>query len=936
MSSPCKILVTGDYGFDYNLYLDSTGSNQLSDSRPARLKVSLGGAGIIHSLLRAVAKKLAGSPDSLKVGLALNSAEKKIEAPPTAGLWEPQPLGKLAEGAGDEKVWRLKQSLSLRGAVGLLGNTGGILPKGASDDFAPDILVVEDDAAGFRLDTPRWHPALSAPTNPRQWTILKMTAPLCQGDLWRHLTSENNIADRLVVVLSVDHIRREDVRISKGISWERTVVDLVRKLTGSPALPGLMRAKHVIVTLDGDGALWMCRSDQNELSFRLFFDRQHLEEEWTEQADIRGNAYGLMSCFTAALAACLAVSPERQTPQSIGFGLTSGIVLGLQLMRFLKVVGHGRRDGEKPTFLFKDMAEAIVFDPSHQPSRKRPSGRIETKLALACRELWQFAQTDIPYNELESEQTLPHWHILAGNQPGSESQENEPLYGIAKRVAIFGPEARIEAPMARFGELRTLDRNEIEALNNIKFLIKAYRHPNDEHKPLSLAVFGPPGAGKSFGIKQIALEVLGKKTPFLEFNLSQFKDVDDLIGAFHQVRDKVLEGHLPVIFWDEFDSQNYRWLQYLLAPMQDGRFQEGQITHPIGKCIFVFAGATSYTMEDFGPAKPREQDAAGVEAWDKFKLCKGPDFKSRLHGYINVLGPNRRQKFNPSKAGDTWEDDSSDICFPVRRALLLRSILKAADNRLQIDRGLLSALLEVKCYTHGARSFEKIVRHLRSDLPGAIHRSSLPPDEVMAMNVDIEEFSSKLIRSEDFQKLAEKLAPRIHDSYSGHTQADEPGSPYNGTPYDDLPQHIKADNVAAAHRIPWILELAGLFLVPEGQGSETTDDDVSRVLESLIDLLAEEEHDLWMEHKQLQGWRYGKKRNNAEKIHNCLVPYRNLEEPDREKDRDQVRAFPKIAEKAGFKISRRQPAKPKKQSYAGHRPNESSKSWGRVPRKGKG
>ncbi|MBF0527602.1 MAG: AAA family ATPase, partial [Deltaproteobacteria bacterium] len=155
--------------------------------------------------------------------------------------------------------------------------------------------------------------------------------------------------------------------------------------------------------------------------------------------------------------------------------------------------------------------------------------------------------------------TLTHWHILEGNQDGLELHGNEPLFGIAKRVAIFGPKKLIEAPVARFGELLTPDRDEIEALNNIKLLINDYHNLNDGRKPLSLAAFGPPGAGKSFGIKQIVLEVLDEKTPFLEFNLSQFKDVGDLIGAFHQIRDKVLEGHMPVVFWDEFDSGNYRW-----------------------------------------------------------------------------------------------------------------------------------------------------------------------------------------------------------------------------------------------------------------------------------------------------------------------------------------------------------------------------------------
>ena len=172
-------------------------------------------------------------------------------------------------------------------------------------------------------------------------------------------------------------------------------------------------------------------------------------------------------------------------------------------------------------------------------------------------------------------------------------------------VAVLGPEALERFPVARFGGYQTVDRKEIESLRTIRQLINNYRKEARPKTPLNLGVFGPPGSGKSYVVIEIAKAVLNiKNEDVLLFNLSQFSEVADLFGAFHQVRDKVLSGVTPLVFWDEFDSQGYRWLQYMLAPMEDGEFQEGQVTHKIGKSIFMFAGATSYTYEKFGPLNP--------------------------------------------------------------------------------------------------------------------------------------------------------------------------------------------------------------------------------------------------------------------------------------------------------------------------------------------
>ena len=121
-----------------------------------------------------------------------------------------------------------------------------------------------------------------------------------------------------------------------------------------------------------------------------------------------------------------------------------------------------------------------------------------------------------------------------------------------ERFAKYGLNGLKNIPFARFGKLLTVDRNEIESLNSLKNLVRNYEFQKKAKKPLSIGVFGPPGSGKSFGIKQIAKSIYGKDVPILEFNLSQFpEDPKFVIDALHQVRDEVLKAKIPFVFWDE-------------------------------------------------------------------------------------------------------------------------------------------------------------------------------------------------------------------------------------------------------------------------------------------------------------------------------------------------------------------------------------------------
>ncbi|MCX5674744.1 MAG: ATP-binding protein [Planctomycetota bacterium] len=915
MISKPTIAVAGDISQDFNVYLPVPDRGPTGGGPQTRFLGSMGGAAIIQRLLDEVSRLLVDrGKGTIEVCFAAGCGKSKPTASPVAGLWQPQMGGKLLcpENA---RVWRLVRSIGL-GDTSVVPRVKGPLVREGVD---PRILVVEDDAGKFRTGPPacEWPAALKEPSDKLNWIVLKMTAPVCQGKLWWHLAHDKKRADRLVVVLPVGALRREDVRISRGISWERTAIEVARELMQIPSLVGLREARHVIVTLGSEGAVWMQRKDSQTPEFRLIFDPECMEGEFAEAAGIQGEAYGFISCFTAALVARMAV-PADDTGKP---GIEGGIERGLRVCRFMRLFGHGLVGAAKPGLPLAELARVITDE-------EAPAFWGSDKLHVDPEKLGRYGKATLSAKTVEAEGGKPagaskaageggprRWRILEGADAGRP--ENEPLYGVARRVAVLGLRALRDAPFARFGKLVSADRDEIEALRNFKRLIGEYRDQKEDAKPLSLAVFGPPGAGKSFAIKEIVQQVLPTKTPVLEFNLSQFSDEKDLIGAFHQVRDRALEGFIPVVFWDEFDSQKYRWLQFLLAPMQDGKFQEGQITHPIGKCVFVFAGATSYDMKNFGPPKGDDEKAAR----DDFRLKKGPDFASRLHGFLDLLGPNRRQvcRDDARAGGRKWEDDPEDVCFPVRRAVMLRTMLGFSDERrnarLEIDHGLLAALLEVDQYVHGARSLQKVAQGLKNAGDPVIRRSALPSDEVLRMNVNLAEFRAILGRERDFQAHAPKLAKAIHDVWRKGKKDAQKGKPFdNDVEFEQLPDELKASNLAAAYRIPWILEMAGLYLVPKAQavkGAEASGPDLLAVLEPLLDVSAEEEHIHWMEFMFANGWKAAdpppasaeeEREARKKRLHKCLIPFSKLDKDTQDYDRNQIRQYPVYADLAGFVI----------------------------------
>jgi hypothetical protein len=298
-------------------------------------------------------------------------------------------------------------------------------------------------------------------------------------------------------------------------------------------------------------------------------------------------------------------------------------------------------------------------------------------------------------------------------------------------------------------------------------------------------------------------------------------------------------------------------------------------------------------MEEFGSLLSEEEK----------RRAKLPDFVSRLRGFLNVLGPNPQ------------ENTSRDLFFVLRRAILLRSLLERNAPQIihnkvvNIDLGILRAFLNTRVFKHGVRSMESIIG--MSTLAGktAYERSSLPSEEQLDLHVEAGDFLALVRQIELEGELLEKLAAAAHEvfceglkqigyRYGSHNN-NEQKTHSSLIAYEELPEEEKEQNRLNVRDIANKLAHAGYLMRP-ARSHERPFNFPGNDLETL----AEMEHERWMNFKLNAGWQYAPKTDKSKKMNQTLVPWKDLPEEEKDKDRELVRNIPRILAKAGFAIEK--------------------------------
>jgi hypothetical protein len=135
--------------------------------------------------------------------------------------------------------------------------------------------------------------------------------------------------------------------------------------------------------------------------------------------------------------------------------------------------------------------------------------------------------------------------------------------------------------------------------------------------------------------------------------------------------------------------------------------------------------------------------------------------------------------------------------------------------------------------------------------------------------------------------------------------------------YPQLSDHLKEQNRGVARDVPAKLAFLGYVLrqdAPAGVPAVVIDPADPRV-----ELLARREHARYLAYKLKTGWRYGDPRDDAKKLHPCVLPWEELREEEREKDRTIIRKMPDVVGAAGMTLARSDERSELRVGVTGHR-----------------
>jgi len=688
--------------------------------------------------------------------------------------------------------------------------------------------------------------------------ILKIHKPLFSGRLWDFLSENNDLKKQLIVIINSNDLRNYGIYLSRGLSWEKVVCDFTDQFFDETNffVNTLKSIDHLIIWFDIDGILYLNRVDQSNWVLTIFYDPEYTEGGNKES--VPTSMPGLMSAFTGGFAAKLSKTNLYRSMNQNKYISKNNSVL-VEAIKYGIFVSRIFHSGYLELSIPKNKETSFELLRCDYPFDLLQNSVYEDK----------FPCTKIHLGYSKYFQNLSNWSII--NESGYHYIKRE-----AFRIVKTGlSHIKKEIPYAQFGNYITFDRYEIENYHQIEKIFREFID-NKEPKICAIAAFGSPGSGKSFGINGLVSKLGDDKFERILINLAQLESSQDLSKDYQKIRNISLKGKIPIVFFDEFDctlhKEQYGWLKSFLAPIQDGEFTDNIGTYPIGKAIFVFAGGTKKTIQEFISSSNRLKENSSTEHSNIFRDAKGPDFISRLTGFVNVRGPNKY--------------DDNDSFWVIRRAILLRFFLEKympqiidINKNAHIDNRIIKSLLYSSNYLHGSRSMEAIIRMSSVRKKSQFDRSDLPSLEQLNLHIDGSKMMKELQQVDTngfdfFDNIAMNLLSQMQNFHKNQDGKYDDHYWYE-LGWDNLIDNSEKEPFLRDSE--FLLEIVALLgyeysypnINPDNSDFSQT---ISRLKENSMTLLFVLEHDRWLVDRVSLGWIYSNKHIFGSKNHAALLP----------------------------------------------------------------
>jgi DNA replication protein DnaC len=750
-----------------------------------------------------------------------------------------------------------------------------------------DLVIIDDAGNGYRNEANDWIHALIDSTQQFQ-IIHKINWPFKENKLLQKLSAV--CSNKMIAIVSADDLREHGLKISKQLSWDKTVEDFMQEFATNERLRDLRKYGTIIIRFNLEASIVILNKkkekneEEEEDAYFFYLPSKYEGQIMTE---FTGSMQGITHAFIAGFV------KQKLYGENGRNDIITSVTVGMNAAYRCVNFGYVRNPSSSEISYPLDK----VFGTDDKEIKTDIEKKVTSENEVRGKDEEEKIE-DLPlevlgikgYENIKKPESLLE-HITGGN--------SEWINAVALECFKEGKSSTLQkVPVFKIENFKTYDREEIENFRSFNKLINEYLF-SKATKPMSVAIFGPPGSGKSFGVKQIVKsDILKNRVELIETNLSQLQTYHDLIPLFHDARDITLSGKkIPLIVFDEFDSANgdkpLWWIKYFLAPMQDGVFKDGEKMHPLGRAIFVFVGGTKYTFDKFSSQvkEPDEDEDKNQSVQTDFKALKVPDFISRLKGFINIKGIEKK--------------DENDKLYVLRRSVVFRSMIEKDyknlmndDKSVNIDNDLLETLMLINKFKHGSRSLESIVK--MSDLANerSFKKSNLPSECLLGLHIDTSEFLKHMKNSRVFPiEHIENIAKEIHKRWL-KKEIEQKSTKVTAVEWEKTNEEIKNSNRGQAIDILRKLKIFEYKVVT--LDSVLANDIIKSFPEA--EKMAEMEHERWMEERESNGWKYNKIRNDALKHHDNMLSWELLPDEIKKYDRDAVNDIPEILNGVGFAI----------------------------------